>query len=106
MRELIFVAERQLLSKKDGCDFSNIAPGSSGLLAARFEFSEGDWDDCAKVAIFYNGETDHPALLVEDRCQIPAGALTGDRFQVAVIGGRAGGYRITTNKVTVRQEVW
>lgn len=106
MRFLEFKADKQLLQKSEGCDFSNLAPGSSGLLAAKFEFSPEEWDDCIKVASFSHNGCEHATLLEDDWCIIPAEALTGDKFQVSVMGGRTDGYRITTNKVTVRQGVW
>lgn len=108
MRQLEFTANRQLLSKKAGCDFSNIVPGSSGLLEAKFEFTPAeDWDKCLKAASFWVGDKEYGARLDENNtCIIPAEALTEDKFKVSVLGLRADGYRITTNKVTVRQEVW
>lgn len=106
MRVLLFTVDEQLLQKAPGCDFSNIAPGSSGHLSAKFEFAPGAWDGCVKVASFWCNGEEYPAALQDDACIIPAQALTGDKFKVSVLGGRPDGYQITTNRVTVRQEVW
>ena len=103
MRTLRFVVDKQLLQKDPACDFSNIVPGTSGYLSAKFTFSE-EWLGCAKVAVFrYNGE-DHAVKLEDDACEIPPEALAGSKFKVSVKGARPGGYCITSTFTTVRQE--
>ena len=103
MRILEFEADKQLLRKAPGCDFSNIVPGTSGYLFAKFAFSE-DWLGCVKVAVFqYNGQ-DHAVKLEDDACKIPSEALAGSKFKVSVKGARPGGYCITSTFTTVRQE--
>ena len=104
MRVLEFVADKQLLQKDPACDFSNIAPGTSGYLAAHFKFSADEWRDCVKVASFLHNGIEHAALPEKDACIIPADALAGRKFEVYVTGARPGGYRITSTRTTVKQE--
>ena len=105
-RVLEFVAEKQLLQKKNGCDFSNIAPGTSGYLAAKFTFSD-EWAGCRKAASFWYNGKEHGVLLDDhDSCEIPPEALPGGKFEVSVIGVSEDGYRITSTRTTVYQEVY
>ena len=103
MRLLHFNVDAQQITKAPNCDFSNIVAGTSGYLRAHFTFSP-EWDDCVKIARFWRGETEHAVLIENDECDIDPKALVGATFKVSVLGQR-GDYRITTNKVLVRQEV-
>lgn len=107
-RFLEFKVDKQRLIKKEDCDFSFIVAGSAGYLRARFYFSE-EWTGCNKAASFWIGDVEHAVLLDNnDECVIPKEALSRDRFSVSVTGstGTPGNnYRITTNKIKVRQEV-
>lgn len=53
MRVLKFCVDEQKISKMPGCDFSNIARGSSDYLKVQLSVSDG-WSGCAKVAEFYD----------------------------------------------------
>lgn len=107
MRELNFRVDDQLLRKQPGCDFSKIVAGSVGYLKAKFYFSGNAWDDCVKVASFWNeGQAYNVRLDENDSCDIHPEALTGKEFGVSVTGGRPDGYRITTNNFKVKQEVY
>ena len=104
MRLLIFNVDSQCVRKHPDCDFSHIVAGTKNYLRAKFIFSD-EWRDCIKVASFWRGEKEHAVLLNSDgTCDIPTEALTGATFRVSVIGQKDG-YRITTNKIVVRQEV-
>lgn len=105
MRILEFNVDKQRLTTKADCDFSDIVAGSQGYLKAKFYFSE-EWDLCTnKVASFWNGHDEHALFLDKDNsCLIPHEALTGSKFYVSVIGV-APAYRISTNRTKVKQEV-
>lgn len=104
MRLLIFNVDSQCVHKDPNCDFTNIVAGTKNYLRAKFTFSD-EWRDCVKVASFWRGEKEHAAVLNSDGiCDIPPEALTGATFRVSVIGQKQD-YRITTNKIVVRQEV-
>lgn len=104
-RILEFEVSKQRLTKKRGCDFSNIVAGTAGYLKAKFYFSQSEWRDCKKAASFWiNNEESAVLLDVNDTCLIPKEMLTDEKFLVSVTGMRSG-YKITTNKVKVKQEV-
>ena len=104
MRTLEFVVDGQVIRKDPGCDFSNIVPGSSGYLEAKFKFSN-EWDGCVKAASFWHDGTEYATgLNKDDACTIPAAALVGRKFEVSVTGAKAGGFKIPTGKATVKQE--
>ena len=103
MRVLKFNVNAQQITKAPECDFSNLVAGTSGYLRAHFTFSP-EWDNCVKVAQFWRGGKDHAVLIKNNECEIDPDALTGATFKVSVVGQRDD-YRITTNKVIVRQEV-
>lgn len=103
MRTLEFLVSDQRLRKNPECDFSGIVAGSIGHLKAVFSFSE-NWGDCKKAASFWVDDHEYPVLLEDDSCVIPKEALTGEMFKVSVMGAKPD-YKITTNKVKVRQEV-
>lgn len=107
MRILEFNVAKQRISKKQDCDFSGLVAGSVGYLYAKFYFSENEWNKCTdKVARFWIGEQECAKRLGEDNtCVIPPEVLTGKRFEVSVIGVGTD-YKIETNKVNVRQEVY
>ena len=104
MRILEFTADCQKLRKKSDCDFTGIVAGSVGLLRARF-FCSIEWLNCKKAASFWVDGKEYAAVLDEKHsCDIPPEALTGDKFEVSLTGVKPG-YKITTNKTKVRQEV-
>jgi hypothetical protein len=104
MRLLTFNVESQCVHKDPNCDFTNIVAGTKNYLRAKFTFSD-EWRDCVKVASFWRGEKEYAAVLNSDGiCDIPPEALIGATFRVSVIGQKQD-YRITTNKIVVRQEV-
>lgn len=102
-RTLTFNINGQQIAKDPKCDFSGLVAGTVGYLKAKFTFSE-EWNDCILVASFWRGNNEHAARIVNGECEIPSEALTGAIFKVSVTGKR-GDYKITTNKVFVRQEV-
>jgi hypothetical protein len=103
MRLLNFNVEAQHISKDPNCDFTKIVAGTSNYLKAHFTFSP-EWQGCKKAASFWRGGQEHAVILKDDECDIPEEVLTGMTFGVTVTG-QNGDYRITTNRVTVRQEV-
>lgn len=105
-RILEFDVNKQRLTKKRTCNFSNIVAGSVGYLKAKFYFSHNEWEGCKKAASFWMDEQEYAVLLDEnDSCDIPPEVLTGYKFSVSVKGSRPY-YKISTNKTTVRQEVY
>ena len=104
MRVLEFIADKQLLQKDPACDFTNIAPGSSGYLTAHFKFSTREWRGCVKAASFWYNGKEYAVLLKNDACVIPSEVLVARKFEVSVSGARSSGYRITSTRTTVRQE--
>lgn len=103
-RVLEFIVTGQKLSKKPGCDFSNLVAGSIGYLRAKFYFSN-EWSDCKKAASFWLNDKEHGVLLDDrDSCEIPPEVLTNRAFEVSVTGGRNGNL-IPTAKIKVRQVV-
>lgn len=105
-RILEFTVDRQRITRKKGCDFSHIVAGSAGYLKAKFYFAHSEWEGCKKAASFWvNGEESAELLDETDTCLIPTEVLVGDRFSVSVTGVRPE-FKIVTNKIKVRQEVW
>lgn len=103
MRPLRFNIDAQQITKDPECDFSNLVSGSRNYLKAYFTFSK-EWDDCTLVASFWRGNKEHAVLIRNNTCDIPTEVLTGATFFVSVTGQR-NDYRITTNRVLIRQEV-
>ena len=103
MRVLSFTVTGQKLTADPVCDFSGIVSNSRGYLYARFRFSS-DWAGCKKAAIFTGHGEGHPVPLVNNMCEIPPEALTGNLVQVCVVGLRADGYRIPTNTIEFKQK--
>lgn len=104
MRTLRFIVDEQIIRKDPTCDFSNLVPGSKGLLVAEFSFTK-EWDGCAKVAAFYSplGREYPPRVLADGKtCVIPFEALEKRAFKVQVIGQKSD-LKLKTNKVTVSQ---
>lgn len=71
-----------------------VVADSRMYLKARFVFS-GDWDGCAKTAIFAGKDGTYEVLLTNDECTVPHEVLNG-RFGVSVFG-ISGNTRITTD---------
>lgn len=107
MRILEFNVTKQRISKKQDCDFTGLVAGSVGYLRAKFYFSEQEWGACkTKIARFWIGDREHAEKLGEDNiCTIPPEVLTDRRFKVSVLGVSTD-YKIETNKINVRQEVY
>ena len=104
-RVLEFDVTAQRITKKRDCDFSNIIAGTIGYLKAKFFFSLEEWGDCRKAASFWIDDKEYAVLLNEDNsCVIPHEVLVSERFFVSVTGLNTN-YKITTNKVKVKQEV-
>lgn len=104
-RILEFEVNKQRITKRRGCDFTNIVSGTTGYLKAKFYFSKSEWRGCAKAASFWVGDKEYGALLDKSNiCEIPPEALLADRFYVSVTGIRED-YKIATNKTKVKQEV-
>lgn len=101
MRNLRFIVEGQIIRQDPSCDFSGLFPGTQGYLKAEFLFSK-EWKDCRKAAVFDLLRDEYPVPLIGNSCEIPADVLTWKSFSVQVVGERDG-YRITTNKVEVKQ---
>lgn len=103
MRVLSFTVTGQKLTADPVCDFSGIVSNSRGYLYARFRFSS-DWTGCKKAAIFTGNGGPYPVPLVNNMCEIPPEALTGNLVQVSVVGQRKDGYRIPTNTIEFKQK--
>ena len=103
MRLLEFNVNAQHIEKDPNCNFDDIVAGTSNYLRAKFTFSP-EWQGCTIAASFWRGEKEHAVLVTDGVCDIPSEALVGATFRVSVTG-RRGDYRITTNRVLVRQEV-
>ena len=102
MRTLKFIVTGQQIKKDPSCDFSGLVAGTKGYLRAEFSFSS-EWNCCRKAAAFWIMGEEHPAILKENACIIPAEALTWSSFEVSVLGMRKD-YKIATGKVKVTQE--
>lgn len=106
MRVLEFEIKGQRLLKKRTCNFSGLIAGSVGYLYAKFDFPE-EWSDCTvKIARFWIGEEEHAVTLDKDNCcQVPSKVVGNESFEVSVLGA-CSSYRIKTNKIKIRQEVY
>lgn len=106
MRILEFTINKQRLLKKKNCDFTGLVAGSVGYLKAKFYFSE-EWTKCGvKIVRFWLDGKEYAVKLDNScSCDIPPEALTGDHFEVSVIGASTG-YTIETSKITVKQGVY
>lgn len=105
MRSLKFIVEGQNLKPDPNCDFSGLIPGSEGYLQAEFIFSP-EWRDCAKVVEFRSimGKEYPPQLIkIDGTCSIPKEALERRAFKIRIIGRGLNEKKLSTNKVTIRQ---
>ena len=104
MRLLKFKVNGQRIIKDPECDFGNIVAGTEGYLYAEFSFSK-EWNGCKNIARFIRGGKEHAFILDgTNTCKIPSEVLTGRTFKVGILGCKEG-YRITTNDLTIHQEV-
>lgn len=100
MRVLEFNVADQVL--KPVGDFSNLVSGTSGYLKAKFNFSE-EWIDCTIAVSFYSRGQEYAVILKDGSCEIPEEATARKVFYVRVTGVKKN-YKITTNKICVRQK--
>lgn len=106
MRLLEFKVSGQSLQRQPECDFSHIVANSVGYLRFKFHFDD-DWNGCKKVVVFYKDDKEYAVLLDEnDSCDIPTEISKEKRIRFALVGGREDGYRINTNKLGIKQEVY
>lgn len=105
MRTLEFTASGQELKAEKDCSFKGIVRGTKGYLQLRFTF-DSEWDGFLKVAEFRKYLTDEavPAAIINGRCDVPCCVTDGNAWRVNVVG-KNGWKRLTTNTVTVKQEV-
>ena len=103
MRTLKFIVDAQHIHKDPSCDFTNIVAGTQNYLDTHFTFSP-EWHDCILVASFWRGGKEHAVLIEDGKCDIPPEVLGGRTFGLSIIGQRED-YRITTNRILIRQEV-
>lgn len=101
MRDINFKVTNQSIEVMGNCD--GIVAGTENYLQAVFEFSN-DWANCIKVASFWSKNIEHAVLIKNNKCIIPAEALTESYFKVQVTGKR-NNYKITTDKIKIKQEV-
>lgn len=104
MRTLKFYVEGQNLRKDSKSDFSGIIRGSRGYLQCSFSLSK-EWGGCKIAASFwhYDKEID-AAPVIGGKCTIPDSVTDYREFEVSLVGDRKG-YRITTNRIKIEQEV-
>lgn len=100
MRVLKFsVNEQKLVYHKD----KPIIIGSKGYLKAAFDLSD-EWDGLRVAAQFFDARGNEFAVLLQDsQCMVPDAVTQDYFFKVSLIG--VGPYVLTTNKVTIRQEM-
>lgn len=104
MRLLRFCVVGQKLSRNPESDFTGLIRGSKGFLKCSFSLSE-EWKGCRVAASFwrYDKEID-AAPVIGGNCTIPDSVTDYREFEVSLVGVRKG-YRITTNRVKIEQEV-
>lgn len=102
MRTLKFIITAQAITKDPDCDFSGIVSGTKGYLYAQFSFSK-EWEGCRMAAVFRCLGKEYAQPVKNGRCEIPADALTWDRFSVRLVGQKEN-YRITTDEIIIQQE--
>ena len=102
MRVLSFDVNGQQISKNPDCDFSGLVAGTRNYLQAHFSFSP-DWDGCALIASFWKGSNEYAVPIKDNVCMIPPEVLIGKSYGVSIIGQRSD-YRITSNRIYIRQE--
>lgn len=102
MRILKFIVQTQIITMDPGCDFSGIVSGTKGYLQAQFNVSK-EWAGCRMAAVFRCLGKEYAQPVKNGRCEIPADALTWDRFSVRLVGQKEN-YRITTDEIIIQQE--
>lgn len=104
MRILRFCVSGQKLSRNPESDFTGLIRGSKGFLKCSFSLSE-EWKDCRVAASFwhYDKEID-AAPVIGGNCVIPDSVTDCREFELSLVGVRKG-YRITTNRAKIEQEV-
>lgn len=102
MRTLKFIITAQNIQKDPDCDFSGIVAGTEGYLQAQFNVSK-EWAGCRMAAVFRCLRKEYAQPVKNGRCEIPADALTWDRFSVRLVGQKEN-YRITTDEIIIQQE--
>lgn len=102
MRTLEFVVNKQVLTKKEDCDFSNLVSGTKGYYQARFVFS-GEWKKFKRVAVFRNREITRYELITNGLCPIPDEITESMVYWVSVIG-KSEEVTYPTNEVYISQK--
>lgn len=105
MRILKFVVDGQNIIKDPSCDFDNLVPGTKGYLQAEFSFSS-EWNGCVKFVEFMgaNSKDVHAVLLVNGKANIPDHIAERSVFGLRVVGENKAGFRLTTDKIIIRQK--
>lgn len=104
MRTLRFCVDGQKLQRNLKSDFTGIIRGSRGYLQCSFSLSK-EWANCKIAASFwwFDQEID-AAPVIGGKCTIPDSVTDYQEFEVSLVGVRKG-YRITTNRIKIEQEV-
>ena len=98
MIDLNFTVEGQVLSRTDETIIANF---SQNYIYAVFTFIDDFVKDVEKKVIFKNSNnTAYMCILENDRCMIPAEAMSGTHFTITVVMGD----RLTTNQIRVHME--
>ena len=102
MRILKFIIQAQSIIADPVCVYSGIVSGTKGYLQAQFNVSK-EWAGCRMAAVFRCLRKEYAQPVKNGRCEIPADALTWDRFSVRLVGQKEN-YRITTDEIIIQQE--
>ena len=100
---LKFNVYAQQITVDPSSNFSYNHAGSKEYSQAYFAFSS-EWDNCVKVASFWQGKNEYAVLIENNECYIPPEVLSKTVFKISVIG-QSDNYRITTNRLLVKLEV-
>lgn len=104
MRILRFCVDGQKLSRNPESDFTGLIRGSKGFLKCSFSLSE-EWKGCKVAASFWHYDKEIDAVpVINGNCTIPDSVTDYREFEVSLVGVREG-YRITTNRARIEQEV-
>lgn len=104
MRVLNFNVNGQKLHRDHESNFAGIIQGSKGYLQCGFNLSR-EWDGCKVAASFWRFDQEIDAApVIGGNCTIPDSVTDYREFEVSLVGVRKG-YRITTNRVKIEQEV-
>ena len=103
MRTLRFIVRAQAIERDPACDFGSLVAGSEGYLKAVFQM-DAAWKGCKVAASFWCAGKEYAVPVAGGECEIPPEALCGPVFAVSLTG-RRDGYRISTGRAYVRQEV-